>query len=74
MRSFDYNRVKRKGTLLPHGRWSIDGDDFVGRRRHRYSEDDVGWIEFLERLRSTGMPITEMQRYVELQQEGAANL
>jgi DNA-binding transcriptional MerR regulator len=36
----------------------------------RYSEDDIGWIEFLKCLRSTGMPIAEMQRYVELQQEG----
>jgi DNA-binding transcriptional MerR regulator len=38
----------------------------------RYSEDDIGWIEFLKCLRSTGMPIAEMQRYVELQQEGDA--
>lgn len=36
----------------------------------RYSADDIGWIEFLKCLRSTGMPISEMQRYVELQQEG----
>jgi DNA-binding transcriptional MerR regulator len=40
----------------------------------RYSEDDIGWIEFLKCLRSTGMPISEMQRYVELQQEGDATL
>ena len=30
----------------------------------------MGWIEFVKCLRSTGMPISEMQRYVELQQEG----
>jgi DNA-binding transcriptional MerR regulator len=40
----------------------------------RYSEDDIGWIEFLKCLRSTGMPISEMQRYVELQQEDDATL
>lgn len=40
----------------------------------RYTEDDIGWIEFLKCLRSTGMPIAEMQRYVELQQEGDATL
>lgn len=40
----------------------------------RYSEDDIGWIEFLKCLRSTGMPISEMQRYVELQQEGDSTL
>jgi DNA-binding transcriptional MerR regulator len=36
----------------------------------RYSEDDIGWIEFLKCLRSTGMPISEMQRYVDLAQQG----
>ena len=36
----------------------------------RYSEEDIGWIEFVKCLRSTGMPISEMQRYVELQQQG----
>ncbi|MBC7250634.1 MAG: MerR family transcriptional regulator [Anaerolineae bacterium] len=40
----------------------------------RYTEDDIGWIEFLKCLRSTGMPIAEMQRYVELQQAGDATL
>lgn len=36
----------------------------------RYSANDVGWIEFLKCLRSTGMPLAEMQRYVALQQMG----
>ena len=40
----------------------------------RYTADDIGWIEFLKCLRSTGMPISEMQRYVELQQEGDSTL
>jgi DNA-binding transcriptional MerR regulator len=38
---------------------------------HRvYSDDDIGWIEFLKKLRSTGMPIRQMQRYAELQSQG----
>jgi DNA-binding transcriptional MerR regulator len=40
----------------------------------RYSDDDIGWIEFVKCLRSTGMPISEMQRYVELQKGGDATL
>ncbi len=36
----------------------------------RYSTEDIGWIEFLKCLRSTGMPLAEMQRYVALQQMG----
>ena len=34
---------------------------------HRlYSEDDLGWIEVLTKLRRTGMPIRMMRRYAEL--------
>lgn len=36
----------------------------------RYSLEDIGWIEFLKCLRSTGMPLAEMQRYMALQQMG----
>ncbi len=41
----------------------------------RYSEEDLAWIEFVKCLRSTGMPISEVQRYVQLEQrddDGAA--
>ena len=38
---------------------------------HRqYTPDDVGWIDLLTKLRSTGMSIQQMQRYAELQREG----
>lgn len=36
----------------------------------RYTEDDVGWIDFLMKLRATGMSIQEMQVYAELQRQG----
>lgn len=36
----------------------------------RYSMDDVGWIEFLTKLRATGMSIQQMQRYADLQRQG----
>lgn len=36
----------------------------------RYTMDDVGWIEFLNKLRATGMSIQQMQRYAELQRQG----
>jgi DNA-binding transcriptional MerR regulator len=36
----------------------------------RYSTDDVGWIEFLNKLRATGMSIQQMQRYAHLQRQG----
>lgn len=40
----------------------------------RYSDDDVGWINFLNKLRATGMSIQEMQRYAELQRMGDETL
>ena len=36
----------------------------------RYSETDLRRIEFVKRLRSTGMPISKIQRYVALASEG----
>lgn len=47
--------------------------DPVGRARsghRRYVEGDVAWIEFLGRLRATGMPIRQMKRFAELRRGG----
>jgi DNA-binding transcriptional MerR regulator len=46
-----------------------------GQNTHRrYSQDDVGWINFLTKLRATGMSIRDMQRYAELQRRGDETL
>lgn len=45
----------------------------IRRRRsgHRmYSQADLDWIDFLLKLRRTGMPLRAMQRYAELQRMG----
>ena len=42
--------------------------------RRCYSADDLGWIDFLTKLRATGMPIREMRRYAELQRQGEESL
>jgi DNA-binding transcriptional MerR regulator len=34
----------------------------------------VGWIEFLTKLRATGMSIKDMQKYAELQRRGDETL
>jgi DNA-binding transcriptional MerR regulator len=42
-----------------------------GDNGHRaYCDDDIGWIDFLNKLRATGMSIQDMLRYAELQREG----
>jgi len=38
-----------------------------------YDVSILSWIEFLGRLKSTGMPIREMLRYAELRQQGVAS-
>jgi DNA-binding transcriptional MerR regulator len=40
----------------------------------RYSSDDVGWIDFLTKLRATGMSIKDMQKYADLQRQGDETL
>jgi DNA-binding transcriptional MerR regulator len=42
--------------------------------RRLYTEDDIGWIDFLLKLRATGMSIKEMQMYAELQRQGDETL
>ncbi|WP_226579221.1 MerR family transcriptional regulator [Acuticoccus sediminis] len=38
--------------------------------RRDYDESILVWIEFLDRLKTTGMPLREMLRYAELRAEG----
>lgn len=36
----------------------------------RYTEEDLGWVRFLQLLRGTGMPIREMKHFVSLTRAG----
>ena len=42
--------------------------------RRCYSDKDLAWIYFIKRLKNTGMPIKEIQRYAELRAEGDLTL
>jgi DNA-binding transcriptional MerR regulator len=44
--------------------------DRASSSHRRYSEQDLRWVEFVTRLRSTGMPIRDIRRYAELAREG----
>jgi DNA-binding transcriptional MerR regulator len=57
---------ERIGLLAPIERASS------GHRR--YSSQDITWINFLTRLRTTGMPIREMQQFAELRRQGDRTL
>jgi len=42
---------------------------------HRYfSEKDVKWIEFVQRLKATGMPLEQIHRYAKLRMQGELTL
>ena len=45
----------------------------LGNQR-RYSESDIEWLQFLLRLRETGMAIARMREYAELRAEGMATI
>lgn len=45
-----------------------------GGGRRIYSEHHVGWLDLMERLRATGMSITQMREYTALGKQGAAAL
>jgi DNA-binding transcriptional MerR regulator len=55
---------ERIGLVEPPAR------DSGGRRT--YSDEDLGWLEFLTKLRTTGMPIRMMREYAQLRQHGLA--
>jgi DNA-binding transcriptional MerR regulator len=38
--------------------------------RRAYSDDDLTWLEFLTKLRMTGMPIRMMREYAKLRHQG----
>lgn len=38
--------------------------------QRRYDAADLAWLAFLQRLRATGMPVRDMQRFAELRRAG----
>lgn len=46
--------------------------DFGNRRI--YSDKDIEWVKFLQRLKNTGMSLKEMRRYADLRYEGDSTI
>ncbi len=51
----------------------INGVGRANSGHRRYDEADLAWIEVLQRLRATGMPIRRIRRYAELVRAGEGN-
>jgi len=48
----------------------VDAVDRSSGGQRRYASADLAWLEFLLRLRATGMSIADMQRFAELRRGG----
>lgn len=60
-----------KHTLRYYEREGLMAPVAKGTNGHRrYSDDDLGWVRFLQLLRATGMPIREMKEFVDLTHAG----
>lgn len=57
---------EREGLLLGPVERAASG-------HRRYTEDDLGWISMITKLRSTGMPIREVKAYADLCRVGEGN-
>ena len=42
--------------------------------RRYYNDSDISWIEFIKRLKDTGMPIKEIRKYAEHRSAGDSTL
>jgi len=56
---------EKEGLIVPGRKWN-------GRRC--YSDADMAWIQFIKRLKDTGMPIKEIQKYARLRAKGDGTL
>ena len=45
-----------------------------GGGRRDYGEGDIAWVQFLRRLKETGMPLKYIRRYAELRYAGEATM
>jgi DNA-binding transcriptional MerR regulator len=71
--------ASRTGRSIHTIRWYetqglIPGVIRDGGGRRLYSEHHVGWLDLMERLRCTGMSITQMREYTALAKQGDAAL
>jgi DNA-binding transcriptional MerR regulator len=66
-RAYTVSEVSAQTGLSAHTlRWYEQVGLLDPVHRGRYSEDDLGRLGFLLKLRSTGMPVRDMIRFVEL--------
>ncbi len=77
MTTWSIGEAAEKCGLSPHTlRWYeriglLGAIERGGDGRRRFSDRDLDWLSLLIKLRATGMPVRDMQRYAELVRSGA---
>ncbi|MGC0416717.1 MerR family transcriptional regulator [Embleya sp. AB8] len=66
-----YERIGLMRHVSRQGPRTGQGGNGRGTRR-RYSDRDLDWLEFVGKMRLTGMPVADMLRYAELVRQGDA--
>lgn len=61
LRFYERARILRPATRVASG-------------HRRYNEQDILWLEFVLRLKATGMPLLQIKRYADLRSRGDATL
>ena len=61
-----------KHTLRYYERAGLLGAVLRVAGRRRYSEADLIWLQFIQRLRATDMPMRKIERYAQLRRKGDA--
>ena len=79
MTTWSIGEAAEKCGLSPHTlRWYeriglLAAIERGGDGRRRFSDGDLDWLSLLTKLRATGMPVRDMQRYAELVRSGAGH-
>ena len=77
MTTWSIGEASEKCGLSPHTlRWYeriglLGAIERGGDGRRRFGDRDLEWLSLLIKLRATGMPVRDMQRYAELVRSGA---
>ena len=72
----DFSKLTGLGihTLRYYEHESLIAPERNSSNRRCYSDKDLAWIEFIKRLKDTGMPIKKIRHYAELRAAGDPTL
>lgn len=72
----EFSKITQLGihTLRYYEKENLIKPQRTASNKRCYTENDVKWVEFIIRLKKTGMPIKEIQKYAKLRSLGDSTL